>query len=152
MIRVIGLGSPFSDDQAGWWVIQHMHGRVPPQVDLVWLDRPGAALINWMDGVNHLLIIDAVAGSPEAPGQVLSLDAAQLDRQSRQLTSHQLALVETLDLAEVLSCRPVRVDIIGITIRDTGTPNPAVAAAASQLAEQLAERICAEIEADSAVG
>ena len=65
MIRIIGLGSPFGDDQVGWRVIELLQDRLDPQVDLVALDRPGAALINWMAGAQRLVIVDAP--SPDMP-------------------------------------------------------------------------------------
>ena len=73
MIRVIGLGSPFGDDRVGWRVIRLLNGRLPGPVDLVALDRPGSTLINWMQGVEHLVLIDAVrSGAP--PGDMIRLD------------------------------------------------------------------------------
>lgn len=147
MIRVIGLGSPFGDDQAGWWVIEQMRSRIPPQVDLVRLDRPGASLVNWMEGVTHLYIIDAIVGEGLPAGRIVPLETAQLDGQSRLLTSHQLALAETLHLAEALECRPARVDILGIAICDITSSSVAVEAAANRAAKTLADDICAEIDA-----
>lgn len=152
MIRVIGLGSPFGDDQAGWWVVENMRGCVPPPVDLVRLDRPGATLINWLDGVNHVYIIDAVGDASQPPGRVLPLNAAQLDRQSQSLTSHQLNLADTLQLAKALGCLPAQVNIVGITIGDVTAPSATVQAAARLYAEKLAGEISAEIDADSATG
>ena len=152
MIRVIGLGSPFCDDQAGWWVVKQLSGRVPSHVDLVVLDRPGAALINWMTGVDHLHLVDAVLDDSLAPGQVLTLDAAQLDREQRRLTSHQLDLTETLRLAEALHCRPARVDIHGIAIHERSAPGGRVRAAANQLALTLADRIHRELHAETVAG
>lgn len=152
MIRVIGIGSPFGDDQAGWWVIQQMRGRVPAAVDLVQLDRPGVTLVNWMPDVSHLYLIDAVADDALTPGRVLSLDVGQLDARAARWTSHQLNLTETLRLADALVCRPARIDIYGIAIRDISAPSATVWAATGRLARDLADTITGTPHTDAAAG
>ena len=115
MIRVIGLGSPFGDDRVGWRVIQLLNGRLPGTVDLVALDRPGSTLINWMGGIEHLVLIDAVRSGAK-PGELIRLDPAELDSGGTRLTSHDLALAETLHLAAALGSLPPLVDIYGVEI------------------------------------
>ena len=115
MIRVIGLGSPFGDDRVGWRVIRLLNGRLPGTVDLVALDRPGSTLINWMQGVEHLVLIDAVR-SGATPGELIRLDPAELVSGGARLSSHDLALAETLQLAAALGSLPPLVDIYGVEI------------------------------------
>ena len=50
-IRIIGIGSPAGEDQAGWWVVDALRGsgaldQLPYAVDTVSLDRPGARLVH----------------------------------------------------------------------------------------------------------
>jgi hydrogenase maturation protease len=136
MIRVLGLGSPFGDDRAGWWVVHHLRGNVPPSVDLVTLDRPGAALIHWMTGVRHLVIIDAVVDDGP-PGRILKVPLERLTQVTSRYTSHQLTLVATLQLARTLGDLPTLVEIYGVTIAGPGQGSPLVEAAAGRLAADL---------------
>ena len=140
MIRVVGLGSPFGADRAGWWVVDGLRGRVPAQIELVALDRPGAALINWMAGVDHLVVIDAVVdGGP--PGRTLRISPQQLDDGQGALTSHQLALTATLQLARTLNALPSRVEIYGVSIADPNLDGELVKLAAARLANDLSSEL-----------
>lgn len=142
MIRVVGIGSPFGDDQAGWRVIELLRGHLPAAVDLVALDRPGATLINWMEGVDRLILVDA-AEHRGAPGRVIEVGPATMPPAAHALSSHGLQLAETLRLAQALDCLPTRVEIYAIEMEDLerdGLSEP-VATAASQLAQRLAARL-----------
>jgi hydrogenase maturation protease len=142
MIRIIGIGSPFGDDQVGWRVIERLDGRLPPHVALSTLDRPGSALIRWLQDVDWLILVDALS-CRGAPGQILRIDPAQIEAGVSALSSHGLDLAQTLDLAAALGCRPRRVDVYGIVIEQiTGPgPGPAVAAAVPELARLLEQSL-----------
>lgn len=142
MIRIIGIGSPFGDDQVGWRVIELLQNRLAEEVDLVALDRPGAALINWMKGVHWLILIDALS-SGAAPGSLVRIDPGNLQQESR-LSSHDLALSDTLNLAQSLDCLPSRIDIYGIELGDCRAAS--LSDAASLSAMRLASLIQAEID------
>lgn len=142
MIRVIGLGSPFGDDRVGLRVIQLLTGRLPKTVDLVALDRPGSTLINWMQGVEHLVLIDAVS-SGAAPGSLIRLTAADLSVDDPRLSSHEPGLGETFRLAEALGALPTTVEIFGIELGDcrAETLNQAVETAATQLVSHVVKQL-----------
>lgn len=137
MIRVIGLGSPFGDDTAGWRVIEQLRGRLAPEVDLLALDRPGVALVSWMAGVDTLCLVDAVDdGGP--PGRLLQLTPADVRGLEAGLSSHQLALHDTLQLAATLGSLPSRIEIHGIAINGRLQNDHRVNQAIAQLSDQLA--------------
>lgn len=138
MIRIIGLGSPFGDDQVGWRVVESLRGRLPDTIDLVALDRPGATLINWMQRVEHLVLIDAVCSGAE-PGSLFRLRPAELPEERSHYSSHDLALRDTLRLAESLDCRPGLVDIYAIELdRNQGEGlSPAAEAAVRVLSSRI---------------
>ena len=135
----MGRRAQFGDDQVGWRVVELLQDRLDPQVDLVALDRPGAALINWMAGVRRLVIVDALV-SGHAPGHTTRLTVSDLDALAGGTSSHQLDLAQTLALAGALDCLPEQVEIYGIEIdslQRTGL-SAAVADGAVTLAKTLA--------------
>lgn len=144
MIRIIGLGSPYGDDTAGWRVLDHLHSRLPDAIDLQRLDRPGAALINWFDDVSHLIVIDAISGHT-TPGEILHLSPEHLDSESKPLSSHQLDLVQTLTLASTLGRLPAQVEIIGVAIGDPVERMAAVESGCRRLAQELQQRFATKI-------
>jgi len=144
MIRIVGLGSPFGDDRVGWRVIELLQEKLPGNIDLVALDRPGAALINWMQGVSWLILVDALS-SGASPGSVVRLDPGDLDAEPGRLSSHDLALHDTFRLANSLGCLPARIDIYGIELGDYRIPEMSDAAATA--ATKLAALIGAQFSA-----
>ncbi len=138
MIRIIGLGSPFGDDRVGWRVIDLLRGRLPDHIDLVALDRPGAALINWMQGVDWLVLIDAISCDCE-PGRIIRVDPAVPAAGLSAISSHGLDLTHSLKLAAALGSRPARIDLFGIAMKglDGAELDPDVASAAGRLAREL---------------
>jgi len=158
MIRVIGLGSPFGDDRVGWYLIECLSGRLPAGVEAIALDRPGAGLLDALQGVDRLILFDAVLGASK-PGEILCLDPASAQSGAAVLSSHGLDLAQTLELAAALDRWPARIEVFGITIADPlhnaspeapsgdktltgGRLTPAVARAA----ETLAQRIMAALD------
>lgn len=144
MIRIVGLGSPFGDDRVGWRVIELLRGRLPDHIDLVALDRPGAALVNWMQGVDWLLLIDAISCDCE-PGRIIRIDPALPVAGLSAISSHGLDLAHSLKLAAALGSRPARIDLFGIAMNslDGAELDPGVAAAAGRLARTLQEMMAA---------
>ena len=138
MIRVIGLGSPFGDDQAGWCVIDALRSRGLSGIDLIALDRPGHSLITWLTDVDWLILVDAV--SSDTPlGSVMRLDPESLDEAPSGISSHGLHIAEALRLAATLDCLPSRVDLYGIELGrpDMQTLRSEVAGGAAALANSL---------------
>jgi hydrogenase maturation protease len=137
--RVIGLGSPFGEDRAGWLVIDRLQGQVPASVDVVALDRPGAALVNWMRECEHLILIDAVL-APEQCGTYALLAIDELAQPS-SLSGHMLNLAETVALAQTLGQAPGKLEIYGINIRNLETLSKPVSNCIALLSAQLIRRL-----------
>ena len=154
MIRVIGLGSPFGDDRAGWDLVAALRDRVPAAVDLVALDRPGAALINWIEGVDWLVLVDACLAGDQV-GRFHRIDPSALQTPGPAWNSHALDLHEVLALARQLGLAPPRLDIYAIAIDAPGSGgrSSAVSAAVQALAQRLATELaqaCRQAPADGA--
>jgi hydrogenase maturation protease len=151
--RVIGIGSPFGDDRAGWAVIEQLEQRtLPADVELVTLDRPGPDLINWLERGVKTVLIDAVQTTAFPAGHWIPLDLDQLDS-SEELSSHGFGLAPTLKLAQALGCLPDKLKLIGVCIApgsshpEHDTLSSSVMTGAGQLSTWLAEQIAADSDA-----
>lgn len=119
--RVIGVGSPFGDDRAGWEVVAALEAALrsaaaPPlrRVDIRACDRPGAALVHMLAGVQHAVIVD-VALSPGSPaGNVRWLGEHEIEARC-PASSHGFGLAEALALARALGDAPSRVSVLAIS-------------------------------------
>jgi hydrogenase maturation protease len=142
-VRVIGIGSPAGDDQAGWRVVDALAARAvtkPGTVLLEKLDRPGAALIERFSGADCVILVDAV-DSGAAPGRIHRLRAADWAAYRGGVSSHGFGVFDALALAQALQALPPRLEVYGIEIASAGAgeaPGPAVCAAVARLADQLA--------------
>jgi hydrogenase maturation protease len=114
MIRIIGIGSPFGDDACGLTAARRLAEEPPAGAEVVVADRPGAALIELLDGVDATILIDAVrSGSP--PGTLHDLDLRKLLRSAvRPVSSHDLGVTAAIQLANALGRLPARGRLLGI--------------------------------------
>jgi hydrogenase maturation protease len=115
--RVIGVGSPFGDDRAGWEVVAALRSAapLPLRVDIRACDRPGAALVQWLAGVEHAVIIDAALSAGSPPGRVRWLAEREIEAR-RAVSSHGFGLAEALALARALGDAPSRVSVLAISV------------------------------------
>lgn len=138
---VLAIGSPFGDDLAGWLVIEQMRQMdLPLQLELGYMDRPGPALIEQMQGYASVTLIDAIYTEHYPPGCGLKLNLFQL-AQHDSCSSHGFGLSETLALAQQLDQLPPKLRLLGISICKPAVGENAsedVTSAAKALAQRLA--------------
>jgi hydrogenase maturation protease len=113
MTRILGVGSPFGADRLAWEAVDHLYAMALGEIELVKLDRPGSGLLAYFDGVEHLILMDAVA-IDTAPGSVSLLDRRQLERLSCNTSSHGFGVTQAIDLAEQLDQLPQNLQLVGI--------------------------------------
>ncbi|MEJ2453524.1 MAG: hydrogenase maturation protease [Candidatus Thiodiazotropha sp.] len=122
MTRILGVGSPFGADRLAWDAIDHLSGMDLGEVELVKLDRPGSGLLAYFNGVEQLILLDAVLLDTE-PGGVSLLDPGQLDGLPSATSSHGFGVAQALELGQRLGCLPGRLQLVGIhTGADLSTP------------------------------
>lgn len=136
-LRILGVGSPAGDDQAGWLAVDALRGA---GLDACKLDRPGANLVSLLNGVDHVILIDAMQGGG-APGQLRRFERNDWRGYGQGLSSHGFGVLDALSLAEALGCLPERLDLYGIEIalvQPGEGPGNEVQAAAMLLAARIA--------------
>lgn len=113
MTRVIGVGSPFGADRLAWLAVDHLAGLGLQDCELLKLDRPGSQLVSYFQGVEQVVIIDAVRLS-DRPGGVLTIDVERLHQLECQTSSHGFGVAESIALAGQLGELPARLHLLGI--------------------------------------
>ncbi|MEW8029009.1 MAG: hydrogenase maturation protease [Candidatus Thiodiazotropha sp.] len=120
MTRILGIGSPFGADRLAWLAIDHLAGMVWKDCELLKLDRPGSRLVSYFQGVEQVVIIDAVRLS-DKPGSVISIDLETMQQLECPTSSHGFGVAEALALAGQLGELPSRLHVVGIqTGEDAG--------------------------------
>jgi len=137
--RIIGIGSPSGDDQAGWLVIDALANKMPLDVELIKLDRPGSTLIPLLENANRVILIDAMQGGG-LPGGICHFSKDDWAGYRTGLSSHGLGVFEALMLARELICLPETIDLYGIEI-GADTPENQTSDMVISSAEKLANKI-----------
>ena len=118
--RVIGVGSPFGDDRAGWEVAAALEATLRSagvsslRIEIHACDRPGAALVRLLAGVQHAVIIDAALSAGSRAGSIRWLGDHEIAAR-RAVSSHGFGLAEALALARALGDAPSRVSVLAIS-------------------------------------
>ncbi len=141
-IKIIGLGSPHGDDQAGWEVIRLLQQhKLPDSIELLILDRPGAALINHLQGCDQAILIDACdADWPAGHWQQLSLEGLLDCAELQGGNSHQLGITDSLQLAIVTGAQLPDINCFAIQISQIepmAPINEAILSSCAQIASEL---------------
>jgi hydrogenase maturation protease len=129
MIRILGVGSPFGADRLAWQAIDHLAGLDLKGCELTKLDRPGSQLLTYLQGVERVVIIDAVR-LPDNPGSVITIDLETLHQLEYLTSSHGFGVAEAIALAGQLGQLPSKFHILGIQTGEDATRLPDIDLAA----------------------
>ena len=134
MIRIIGIGSPFGDDAAGLEAARILAQAPPPGSEVIAADRPGAGLIELLQGANAAILIDAVRSGAPA-GTLHEFAFGELGRcEMNFVSSHGLGVAAAIQLASKLGRAPTRGGVLGIEISVAPATAPCALSEAAQQA------------------
>ena len=145
-VRILGIGSPAGDDQAGWLTVDALEANGVPQhfalgqITIARLDRPGAGLISLLENAAWVILVDAMQSNGKA-GEIRSFNLEDWAVYSQGLSSHGFGVLDALSLAQELGSLPPRLDLYGIEIGSVTPgeePGAPILAAALQLADIIA--------------
>ncbi len=140
---VLGIGNLImADDGVGVRVVQRLQQeyRFPPEVKVVDGGTLGLDILPWLDGVEQLLMVDAVETGWE-PGTVVRLVGEELPLALKtKLSPHQMGLQDLLAVAELRGHAPGEMVLWGVQPEriDMGTElSPVVAVQVETLTEKV---------------
>lgn len=113
---VLGLGNElFTDEGVGVAAARAVARRGIPGVEVLDGGTLGIALLPSVEGRRSLLVLDAVLDPGLAPGELVVLDAAEIDRARGVLFSaHQVGITEVLGAATLAGRAPERIAAVGM--------------------------------------
>lgn len=144
-VRILGIGSPSGDDQAGWLTVDALAAcgvHADRDLAIEKLDRPGAHLISLLDA-DWVILVDAMQ-SGDRPGRIQRFDQNAWQGYAHGLSSHGLGVLDALSLARELGTLPPRIDLYGIEIATAG-PGDRMSVEVHAAVQQLARRIAADL-------
>lgn len=144
--RVLCLGNDLlADDAFGALAAEHLRGRLPPSVDVVFSTDAGFALMDHVEGVERLVVVDVMLSGKVPPGTVSVFREEEL-RGAPGGSPHYVGLFESLSLWRCLALPvPERLAIVVVEAADCltigGAMDPAVRAALPAVGERVEELI-----------
>lgn len=140
---VIGVGSPFGDDQAGWRLVEMLQRQphLPARLKTI---PEATQLIDEFGDCRRVIIVDACRSGCTA-GTVTRLrwpDPRIAERHSQ--STHGVGVCDALRLAERLGRLPAAVDIFGIEVGDC-EPEREISREVLQALAKLETEILAEL-------
>jgi hydrogenase maturation protease len=117
-IRVIGVGNVWrGDDAVGLLAARRLRERLGPSVEVIEAEGDGLALLDLMEGIEQVLLIDAVKGGGR-PGTTVRLDLSTESRWGRLVacSTHAIGVADAIDLARTLGRLPKKIVLYGIEI------------------------------------
>jgi hydrogenase maturation protease len=147
-VRILGIGSPSGDDQAGWLTVDALLAGGMQTGDarvIQKLDRPGVSLISHLQNAGRVILIDAMQSGGQ-PGRIQRFDQGDWPNYVQGLSSHGVGVLDALLLARELGSLPSRLDLYGIEI-GSAQPGDQAGNVIRVAAQRLAERIAADLAA-----
>ena len=121
MIRLIGIGSAFNDDDIGWRCLQNLQPQLQQlgtAIETVYCASPGTQLIHQLDASCFTILVDALDSDTDV-GKVRPVRIDEL-RCDVPLSSHGMSVAHVLQLAENLDRLPEQIHILGMGIDPHG--------------------------------
>ncbi|EHL30424.1 hydrogenase maturation protease [Legionella drancourtii] len=121
LIKVLGIGSPFGDDQVGWKVAEALkkhiskYANIPQHVLIESHDRPGIRLIELMREASTVFIIDAVKSNSEI-GKIHRFKNKEIFASENRFSTHDIGVSQALQLGGALNALPDNIILYGIEI------------------------------------
>ncbi len=147
MIKIIGVGSPFGEDQAGWKVIEILLQFVSTQsgLEMTSYDRPGVRLLSYMQNAECVYLIDAVK-SGFTPGYIHRLEDKKIDDFQVKLSTHDLGVIQTLQMGCALNILPKKIILYGIEINEDDN-NGLISCVVQEAIQLVSDKIKTELTA-----
>jgi hydrogenase maturation protease len=113
---IIGIGSPFGADRAGWDVIDYIDEHHANRCKLVKVDN-AAKLLPYMNANDHVIMIDAIRGRADQ-ARIVQIGIDDIADTIDRFSSHGIGIADVLRLATTLGQLPERLMILGLNIGD----------------------------------
>jgi hydrogenase maturation protease len=144
---ILGVGNLLmSDDGVGVHVVQRLNESqvLPDEVQVVDGGTCGLDLLQYFDGVEHLIVVDA-ANLCQPPGSIQRMVGEQVPAfLAQKVSPHEINLPELLFSAKLTGLYPKRVVVLGVQPQtiDTGVDlSPAIAGQVDELVLRIMQEI-----------
>lgn len=120
ILQVLGIGSPFGDDQLGWEVVallqeQTLSRFTKEQLHIACCDRPGMYLLELMRPAQTVFLIDAIR-TGAAIGTLHCFQNEAIESIDGAFSTHAFGIAAALKMGASLQMLPKQIRLYGIEI------------------------------------
>ena len=147
IIRVIGVGNVWrGDDAIGLLAARRLRDRLGSSLEIVEAEGDGLALLDLMEGVDHLILIDAVKGEGR-PGMIIRLDLSKESRWGTVVpcSTHAMGVADAIDLARAMRRLPKQIILYGIEIESVDS-GASLSGSVCEGLDNIVEQVIQEVE------
>ena len=146
LIKIIGIGSPWGDDQIGLKVVEILKSNYQnlANVHIEAHDRPGIRLLELFNGATIVYLIDAVQ-SKQTVGNIYRLQNDEIQELQSIISTHDIGVAETLKLGKVLNLLPSTLIFYGIEMNDMKNQADLLSKSLIPAVEELVTIIASEV-------
>jgi len=151
IIRVIGIGNVWrGDDAVGLQAARRLRESLGPSVEVIEAEGDGLALLDLMEGIDRVILIDAVKGEGQ-PGATVRLDLSTESRWGTvaPCSTHAMGIADAIDLARAMGQLPKQLILFGIQIESVESGAPLSGLVCEGL-DQVVERVYQEVRGHDA--
>jgi len=118
MVRILCLGNELLADDAFGVLAAEEIGRRFPHLDVIFTSDSGLQLIDYLEGIEFLVVVDSIQTGKAPPGTVYVLRSSDITSVSGP-SPHYIGLFETLRLARKLLLNvPEDIVILAVEVAD----------------------------------
>jgi len=118
-VLILGAGNTImADEGVGPVALEYLqqHFDFPPEVQLLDVATTGLAMLSYLEGHDHLIIIDAAKDSGHPPGTVIFYTPEDLNMQQVMHSAHDQRLTDVLFAAKMSGIELKSVVIVGVQV------------------------------------
>jgi hydrogenase maturation protease len=118
-VRIIGIGSPYGDDRAGWEAVERLRDSplvadaLPGAVGVSRCDTPANLLLEDYGASEALIVVDAIC-SGVTPGTVRRLGGSEVGHLRAPWSTHGFDVGGALALGQTMHALPPKIVLYGI--------------------------------------
>jgi hydrogenase maturation protease len=146
-IRVIGVGNVWrGDDAVGLLAARRLRERLELPVEVIQTEGDGLGILDLMEGIDHVILIDAVKGGGRA-GTTVRLDVSAESRWGTVVpcSTHAIGVADAIDLARTLGRLPKKIILYGIEI-DSVESGASLSESVREGLDLVVEQVIQEVE------
>ena len=144
---IVGLGSPYGNDQLGWLLIDEMHEMSSPSVTVFKSKSDGSDWFHEIKDNNQIIFIDALL-SDDSIGRVTELTIEDLLEGSTKLSSstHSISLSDSIVLAQTLGLLSVPARILAVSVGKEFSAEHDILKLIPRIARKIMDEIILKLE------